>query len=83
MEYDIQYLPKEKWKGTIIPISYVTDKYFDVEVVKTDKGFNINIEEKKFPIRLNTNLKIMTFRTDSIKISMKIPALGESLKRMN
>ncbi|HHU55651.1 MAG TPA: GNAT family N-acetyltransferase [Acholeplasmataceae bacterium] len=48
MEYEITYLPKEKWKGTIIPIHYVTDKYFDVIIDKTIKGFSINIEEKKF-----------------------------------
>ncbi|MDF2884435.1 MAG: GCN5-related N-acetyltransferase [Clostridiaceae bacterium] len=27
MEYEIIHLPKEKWKGTIIPIKYKTDKH--------------------------------------------------------
>jgi ribosomal protein S18 acetylase RimI-like enzyme len=48
MEYEIIHLPKEKWKGTIIPIEYKTDKYYDVLVNKTDKGFIIEIEKKDF-----------------------------------
>ena len=48
MEYEIIHLPKEKWKGTVIPIGYTTDKYYDVLVNKTDKGFDINIEKKDF-----------------------------------
>lgn len=48
MEYEIVNLPKEKWKGTIIPIGYKTDKYYDVIVNKIDKGFTIEIEKKDF-----------------------------------
>ncbi|EQB86809.1 putative N-acetyltransferase YhbS [Clostridium punense] len=48
MEYEIIHLPKEKWKGTIIPIGYTTDKYYDVIVNKTDKGFAIGIEKRDF-----------------------------------
>lgn len=48
MEYEIIHLPKEKWKGTIIPIGYTTDKYYDVIVNKTDKGFAIDIEKRDF-----------------------------------
>lgn len=48
MEYEIIYLSKDKWKGTIIPIKYSTDKYYDVLVNQTDKGFNIEIEKKDF-----------------------------------
>lgn len=48
MEYEIIHLPKDKWKGTIIPIGYTTDKYYDVIVNKKDKGFNIDIEKKDF-----------------------------------
>jgi predicted N-acetyltransferase YhbS len=48
MEYEIMHLPKEKWKGTIIPIKYTTDKYYDVIVNKADKGFAIDIEKKDF-----------------------------------
>ena len=48
MQYEIIYLPKDKWKGTIIPIKYTTDKYYDVLINKTDKGFAIDIELKEF-----------------------------------
>lgn len=48
MEYEIIHLPKEKWKGTILPIKYTTDKYYDVIVNKTDKGFAVDIEKKDF-----------------------------------
>ena len=48
MEYEITYLPKDKWKGTIIPIKYTTDKYYDVQVNKTEKGYNVDIEKKDF-----------------------------------
>lgn len=49
MDYEIIHLPKEKWKGTIIPIKYTTDQYYDVEVNKSDKGFTIEIEKKDLP----------------------------------
>lgn len=48
MEYEITYLPKENWKGTIVPIGYITDKYYDVSVKKSDKGYVIDIEKKDF-----------------------------------
>lgn len=48
MEYEIIHLPKEHWKGTIIPIRYTTDQYYDVRVNRTDKGFIIEIEKKEF-----------------------------------
>jgi ribosomal protein S18 acetylase RimI-like enzyme len=48
MEYKIVHLPKEKWKGTVIPIEYTTDMYYDVIVNKTDNGFSAVIEKKYF-----------------------------------
>lgn len=48
MEYEIIHLPKETWKGTIIPIRYKTKKYYDVIVNKNDNGFAIEIEKKDF-----------------------------------
>ncbi|MFA5575962.1 MAG: GNAT family N-acetyltransferase [Tissierellaceae bacterium] len=39
---------QRKWEGTIIPIRYTTDKYYDVIVNKRDKGFTIEIEKKDF-----------------------------------
>ena len=49
MTYEIVHLPKEKWKGTVIPIQYRTDQYYDVLVSKTEKGFSVEIEKKDFP----------------------------------
>ncbi|MDD4593325.1 MAG: GNAT family N-acetyltransferase [Parabacteroides sp.] len=46
MEFEIVHLPKEKWKGTVIPISYKTNEYYDVVVSKTDKGYSIEIGKK-------------------------------------
>lgn len=48
MEYDIIHLPKEKWKGRIIPIKYTTDKYYDVILEKEKSGFSVKIEKKDF-----------------------------------
>lgn len=48
MEYQIVHLPKDKWKGTIIPIGYKTDKYYDIVVNETDNGLDIHIEKKDF-----------------------------------
>ncbi|WP_423190392.1 GNAT family N-acetyltransferase [Alkalibacterium sp. f15] len=48
MEYMITHLPKENWKGTIIPIQYSTDQYYDVTVEKRQTGYRIEIEKKDF-----------------------------------
>lgn len=48
MNYEISRLPKEIWKGTIIPIEYTTEKYYDVSISKTGTGFSIQIEKKDF-----------------------------------
>lgn len=48
MVYEIIHLPKDKWEGTIVPIKYTTDLYYDVSVNKTDKGFTIELEKKEF-----------------------------------
>lgn len=48
MEYEIIHLPKERWKGTVLPIKYTSKEYYDVCVQKRDKGFYIDIERKGF-----------------------------------
>lgn len=48
MMYEVIHLPKDKWKGTIIPIGYTTDKYYDVVLNKTDIGYQIKIDKKDF-----------------------------------
>ncbi len=48
MKYEIIHLAKEQWKGTILPIKYTTDRYYDVSVNKTGSGYTIEIEKKSF-----------------------------------
>lgn len=48
MKLDITYLPKEQWKGTILPIGYVTKTYYDVEVQRKEQGFSIDIQLRDF-----------------------------------
>lgn len=47
MEYDIVPLPKEQWKGRIIPMRYTTEEYYDVSV-QEGEGFRVEIAKKKF-----------------------------------
>lgn len=46
-EYEIVHLPKEKWKGTIIPLKYKTDQYYDVIVNRKKDEFTFEIVKKK------------------------------------
>lgn len=48
MKYEIVHLPKEKWKGTVIPIRYTTNFYYDVRINKAEDGYKIEIEKKEF-----------------------------------
>ncbi len=48
MEYKIIHLPKEKWKGTIVPIRYTTVQYYDVAVNRNKNGYSVEIEKKDF-----------------------------------
>ena len=41
-------LPKEEWEGTIIPIQYTTEEYFDVEIIKSSQGYHMDMHKKKF-----------------------------------
>jgi len=50
MKYEIVHLPKDKWEGFIVPISYTSDRYYDVRVNKEDNGFNIDIKKKNFDV---------------------------------
>ena len=44
MNYEIIHLPKEKWKGTVLPMDYTTNEYYDVRVIKHNRGFSVEIE---------------------------------------
>lgn len=53
--YQIVPLPKEKWKGTVIPMRYTTSEYYDVEVTGEESGsekagFYVKINKKDFDV---------------------------------
>lgn len=50
---DIVMLDKKKWKGTLLPIEYTTNEYYDVVKTPTQHGVTIEIARKKFdkPVR--------------------------------
>lgn len=47
-ELEIQELSKENWKGTLLPVSYLSDYYYDICIEKTEDGFHIPIQKKQF-----------------------------------
>jgi GNAT superfamily N-acetyltransferase len=47
-ELKIQELSKENWKGTLLPVSYLSDYYYDIWIEKTEDGFHIPIKKKHF-----------------------------------
>lgn len=47
-ELEIQELSKENWKGTLLPVSYLSDYYYDIWIEKTEDGFHIPIKKKQF-----------------------------------
>ncbi len=48
MEYEIIHLPKDKWKGTIIPIEYTASQYYDVIMDENERGFSVNLIRRDF-----------------------------------
>ena len=46
--YTIQKLEKKDWKGTDLPVSYTSLFYYDISIDKTENGFNIPIQKKRF-----------------------------------
>jgi predicted N-acetyltransferase YhbS len=48
MEYEMIHLLKDKWKGTVIPIRYTTDQYYEVIMNKKEDGFFVEIGKKYF-----------------------------------
>jgi len=48
MDYEIVFLPKEEWKGTVVPIRYTTEEYFDLETVTQRDSFKVEMVKKKF-----------------------------------
>lgn len=47
MDHEIVPLPKDKWKGTAIPLTTRSDSYYDIELSPlTERGCNISIVRK-------------------------------------
>ena len=53
--YAIVPLPKERWKGTPIPLSFTTDEYYDVAISEHGGGFSIEMEKKAFDAPVTHN----------------------------
>ena len=50
MDYEIVFLPKEEWKGTVVPIRYTTEEYFDLETVTQRNSFKVEMVKPFAPI---------------------------------
>ena len=48
MKYPIIFLLKEQWEGTIVPISYTTEEYYDIAVERNTYGFTVEMKKKRF-----------------------------------
>lgn len=50
MKYKIIPLPKEKWKGTVVPIRYTTEAYYDLELGESETAFTARMVKKPFDL---------------------------------
>ena len=48
MNYEILPLPKETWKGAVVPIRYTTDTYYDLELTESENAFTARLVKKQF-----------------------------------
>ena len=47
MQYEITALPKDKWKGTAIPLTTRSDSYYDIELSPlTCEGCTVSLVRK-------------------------------------
>lgn len=45
---DIKILPKEDWEGTVIPMRYTTEEYYDLQIERDSAGFNVRLKKQRF-----------------------------------
>ncbi len=45
--YEIIHLPKEQWEGTIIPMRYTTEEYYNVKIEKEPDGYSVTLHKCK------------------------------------
>ena len=48
MNYELVPLPKETWKGAVVPIRYTTDTYYDLELTESENAFTARLVKKQF-----------------------------------
>ena len=48
MNYKIKHLPKEDWKGYVLPIGYTTKEYYDISVERDRNNFEVTFHKKAF-----------------------------------
>ena len=47
MQNEIVFLPKEKWKGTLIPMTIESDSYYDIAIDPlSENGFAVTMVRK-------------------------------------
>lgn len=68
--WNIVMLDKKKWKGTLLPIEYTTNEYYDVVKTPTQHGVTIEIARKNSTSPSATTRANTTFRTGSIKTTL-------------
>lgn len=49
-DYKIIPLPKEKWEGTVIPMRYTTQEYYDISIEKESNGYAFGMHKCKFDV---------------------------------
>lgn len=47
-KYEIIHLPKDQWEGTVIPMRYTTEEYYDVRIDNAGNGFKVSMQKCKF-----------------------------------
>ena len=45
---DIKILPKKDWEGTVIPMRYTTEEYYDLQIERDSAGFNVRLKKQRF-----------------------------------
>ena len=45
---NIEKLDKQEWKGEHLPVSYTSEYYYDISIERTEDGFSIPVQKKKF-----------------------------------
>lgn len=65
--FEIVPLPREKWKGTPIPMRYSTTEYMDVAIERTEEGFLVKMGKSPSRSQLHILRRSMTSRTGCIR----------------